>query len=181
MKFFDENFNKEDAFLYLVTIGLLCFLGWYFHLSQQQMISKIDYKLDHINTEEIKILEAAKMRYEFAGKVLISNSTRINLSFLIGSVMCLLGTLLVIRKARMDSFEASGSDNSKNLLFSIKTTSPGIVLAILGTVILICSIAIKDEYYITDNDSITDGIVSNQNDNQDENKGLEGNEEVWNY
>ena len=160
MSFFHKNFNKEDLLLYVITICLLCFLGWYFNKSQEQLISSIDYRLDHIKTENIQILEAAKMRYEFSGKVLISNSTRTNLSFLIGSVMCLLGTLIIIRKARVDTLEASGGD--EKLSFSIKTTSPGVFLALLGTVILIFSITFKDKYTITDNDSIRENIDQNQ-------------------
>ncbi len=177
MSFFDKNFNKEDLFLYVITICVLIFLAWYFHISQQQLISSIDYKLEHINADKIQILEAAKMRYEFAGKVLISNSTRINLSFLIGSIMCLLGTLIVIRKARVDNLEASGGN--ENLSFSIKTSSPGIFLAILGTLILTFSIAFKDEYSITDNDSRTEPINYKKT-HQNEKTEPTGEEDVWN-
>jgi hypothetical protein len=118
------------------------------------------------------------MRYEFAGKVLISNSTRINLSFLIGSIMCILGTMIVIRKARVDTLEASGGD--ENISFSIKTTSPGIFLALLGTIILICSIVFKDEYNITDNDSFKESINSTQKLHQNEKKEPTGKEDFWN-
>lgn len=175
MSFFNKNFNKEDLLLYIITICLLFFLGWYFKSTQEQLVSSIDYRLDHIKTEEIKILEAAKMRYEFAGKVLISNSTRTNLSFLIGSIMCLLGTLIIIRKARVDTLEASGGD--ENLSFSIKTTSPGIFLAVLGTMILIFSITFKDKYTVTDNDSIQENTHLNQQENGK--KEPTGNEINW--
>lgn len=180
MSFFDEQLTKEDFLLYVIVSCLSIFLGWYLFNSQEELLSTIDYRMDHIKTEEVKVLEAAKMRYEFAGKVLISNSTRINLGFLVGSVMCLLGTILEIKKARVELLEASGGDNKKNISFSFKTNSPGIFLALLGTLIITLSIVVKDKYQITDNDYIKRNMSNSEVQQANDKVGVTGNEPIWN-
>ena len=115
------------------------------------------------------------MRYEFASKILLSNTSKSNLGFLIGATLCLLGSLFIIRKSKVDIIEANGS-NKQLLNFSIKTTSPGIFIVFMGTLLLFISIISKNKYNIKDNDQ----WVNSQSQTNHKDGGLTGNENYWN-
>lgn len=166
--------HKEDIFLYMATICILCFLGWYFHISREHIKDAVSYNLEGTQVVRTDYLLASKMRYDFALKILLSNSTRTNLSFLIGSVLCLVGSMFVIRRSRIDNFEASGEVPSKSISLSLKTSSPGVLLSLFGTIIIIFSIIIKDKYNVVDNSH------HKQEKKAPNNEGLTGHEDFWN-
>ncbi|MBL7731259.1 MAG: hypothetical protein JNM88_08785 [Chitinophagaceae bacterium] len=85
------------------------------------------------------------MKYEFASKVLAANSMRNNMSFLIGAFLCVLGTMIVVRRLR-DSIEVGAGQGDAG--FSVKTSSPGILLSLIGGVLIILSVIMKDKYNV---------------------------------
>jgi hypothetical protein len=148
MAFFDNNFRKEDLFLYLVALGLLIFTGYYFSQSINELGTAIKYDSSRLPAEYTVLFETSKMRYDFGSKVLLSNAVRTNMSFLLGTIMCLLGTMVVVRRI-MTELDAAVKTPEKSEL-SLKTSSAGLVLAFLGTAIIITAVTAKDRYNIND-------------------------------
>lgn len=148
MPFFDTNFRKEDLFLYLVALGLLIFTGYYFTQSIRQLQTAIQYDSNRLPADYAVLFETAKMRYEFGSKVLLSNAVRTNMSFLLGTIMCLLGTMIVVRRIRVE-MDATIKTMDKSE-FSLKTSSAGLTLVFLGTLLIIVAVTFKDKYNITD-------------------------------
>ena len=148
MPFFDNNFRKEDLFLYLVALGLLIFTGYYFTQSIMELRTAIQYDSSKLPADYTVLFETSKMRYDFGSKVLLSNAVRTNMSFLLGTIMCLLGTMVVVRRI-MTELDASVKTPEKSEL-SLKTSSAGLVLAFLGTAIIITAVTAKDRYNISD-------------------------------
>lgn len=147
MAFFDRSFRKEDLFLYLVTLGLLIFLGYYFVQSRNSILSAVQFSRDKVPAEYNILFESSGMKYEFASKVLAANSMRNNMSFLVGTFLCVLGTMIVVRRLR-DSIEVGAQQGTGN--FSVKTSSPGIFLCLIGGVLIILSVILKDKYEVTE-------------------------------
>jgi cytochrome c biogenesis factor len=148
MSFFDKDFRKEDLFLYLVTLGLLIFTGYYFTQSIQQLQKAIQYDSSRLPADYAVLFETSKMRYDFGSKVLLSNAVRTNMSFLLGTIMCLLGTMVVVRKIRVEMDAGFKSPDKSE--FSLKTSSAGLTLAFLGVMLIIISVTSKDKYNISE-------------------------------
>jgi len=183
MAFFDKNFRKEDLFLYLVALGLIGYFAVYFHQSRAELLDNIWYDSGKITEEKYLILvEQSRMRYEFTSKVLLSNSIRSNMSFLVGTVLCVLGTMIVIRRVRGE-IEVGAGDADRSLSF--KSTSPGVFLAFMGSLIIIFSIAFKDKYEVSDGGFQTQEQVNPDDSHSDERynrmtgDSTQGNKKKW--
>lgn len=147
MAFFDKDFRKEDAFLYLVSLGLLIFLGWYFLQYRIGVSSQDIYGYGSLVAEKDMItVVTERMKYDFFTLVLFSNSLRSNMSFMIGALLCVLGTMIVIRRLRAE-VEFSVKEGSNNA-GTLKTSSAGVFITFLGTLIIIAAIIYKDKYEV---------------------------------
>lgn len=145
--FFNKDFRKEDLFLYVVALGLMVFFGYYFVQSREIATRVMDFDSKQVLTDRAYNFEVFRYKYDFATRALALNSMRNNILFMVGSILCLLGTMIVVRRLR-DSVEA-GLDHG-NVAFSFKTSSPGVYLAVLGFLLLLMPLVLKDEYSITE-------------------------------
>jgi hypothetical protein len=91
--------------------------------------------------------EVFRYKYDFATKALALNSMRNNVLFMVGSVLCLLGTMIVVRKLR-EPVEVGA--NNGGVSFTLKTSSLGVYLVLIGFLMLITPVLIKDHYAITE-------------------------------
>lgn len=141
--------QPEDLLLYIVSIGVLVFFGVYFSSILSDLTSTLTSR-QNINNELRKIPEVYQIeqRFIFASQVLISNSARNNMSFMIGSVLTILGAMIVIRRVKNETNSINAGNES--FKFNFATNSPGLIIAALGCIIIVFSIAYKDNYSITD-------------------------------
>ena len=155
-KGFFSDITIEDVVLYIVMIGVLLFMGSFLN-KQSELISS---PLTELNTNErldFTKLTAVQLRYDFASRVLVTNTGRSNLSFLIGSILCILGGLIIVRRVRTESSSLSGG--SENLKLSLQSNSPGLIVVVIGAIIVCFSIYFKDKYEMRDGPA---GSVSSQ-------------------
>lgn len=141
----------EDVFLYIVTACLVFFFAWQSVSSQRELLDIVKTESKRIPEEQAYLFEAGKIRYEFAGKVLAANAVRTNMSFLIAIILCMMGTMLVVRQVR-DDVELSVK-SKENVEGGLKTTLPGVMMIVLGTVIIIVCFVFRDQYSIEDKDT----------------------------
>ncbi|HEX2188407.1 MAG TPA: hypothetical protein VHG51_05885 [Longimicrobiaceae bacterium] len=93
-------------------------------------------------------------RYQHAAASTFSNAARTNVAFLVGTIISLTGCLVIVRRVRETPVEASW-DAGTALRSRLTTSSPGIVLASLGTVIIVSTIFADDSVVVED-----DGVTS---------------------
>lgn len=148
MKEFFSGFTFEDILLYLTMIGVLVFFGYYLD-HQSNLISKPLTEMNEISSKEFLQLSSTQLRYDYASRVLLTNTSRNNLSFLIGSILCILGSLIIVRRVRTETNTLNAK--SINLKLSLQSNSPGLIMVFLGTVIILSSIYFKDKYEMSDN------------------------------
>lgn len=149
MAFFTNDFRKEDLFIYFVIFGLMgaCFFFFYesFERLEQQVVAP------KVASEDVRyqaLLEYHAMRYNFTGNALISNASRSYMGFFLGTILCLLGAMIVIRRLRTEPTELGTGESLGG--FKIRSSSPGLIIASLGTIIIVASLIWKDKYNITD-------------------------------
>ncbi len=139
--------SKKDKFLY--SFGVLTFAFFCFVIVNAQNALREDIKS---NVTEIRsqkpLLAPTFLRYELAGKILLVNSSRKNIAFLIGTLMTVFGSLLVISK--IESYIDANVDTFDKAKIKITTTSPGVFIVFLGTVIILVTIFMKDSYKVED-------------------------------
>ncbi len=147
MKVFNKDFTVEDVVLYIFGVSVMVIVGLFLVQAQEQLEIKIVHDGAAVNEAggidgNIRITQ---LKYKFASKILLSNSTRKNIAFLVGTLLAILGCMIIIRGVRDSPFE--GEVNAfERAKVKIKASSPGIVVVLCGTLILILSVVIKDEY-----------------------------------
>ncbi len=87
-------------------------------------------------------------RYHQANVLLMARIWTRYLCFVTGMILCLVGASFILGKIEQAETVVDG----KNPLvdFSIKTSSPGLVLALLGTVLMMTSVLVHNEIKVTD-------------------------------
>ena len=137
----------KDIILYIIGISTFVYVSLILSNTQARLEKSIS---DVSKTEYNSIqLEQTKIRYEYSSKILLSNSTRKNIAFLIGTMMIILGTILVISK--IESTIDTKITTLENAKFNLTTTSPGVFVIFLGTIIVITTILKSDTYNFKDN------------------------------
>jgi hypothetical protein len=96
-------------------------------------------------------------RYDHAAAVLLANSARNNTGFLVGTMLAFLGCLIVIRRVRDTAFEAS-ADSAEVVKASLKASSPGIILATLGTAVILTTLISRDKSGVEDVGIVMPGV-----------------------
>ncbi len=149
----------EDILLYVIIAGVFIYLGFYFvgisdDLNAQILSGRTKLKDYPATPEMIQII----LRYDFGNNVLVSNSARINMSFMIGSVLAVLGGLIIVRRVKTEANKASGGN--EHFKFDFSSNSPGLAVCALGVVIICLSIVYKDKYSMTDSNGNTDAFMN---------------------
>ena len=70
------------------------------------------------------------------------------LSFVTGMILCMVGASFILGKIEIASSTIDGK--TPQLDFSIKTASPGIILAAFGTILMLTSVLVHNEIKVTD-------------------------------
>ncbi len=147
----DQKKNTwEDITLYLLCFTLVIFLGFYFYTMPDKnktdgiATSAIYKDLEIVNghsdaSNYLKAqLQLIHRRYDFANNVAKSNVLLKYVAFLVGTLLTVLGTSVVIRGVRNSTTNLEGGNGSAKISFSI--ASPGVVVVVSGTLIILFSI-----------------------------------------
>lgn len=87
-------------------------------------------------------------RYHQANVLLMARIWTRYLSFVTGMILCLVGASFILGRIELTTSEIDGK--TQFLDFSVKTSSPGIILAVLGTVLMLTSVLVHNEIKVTD-------------------------------
>jgi hypothetical protein len=109
-----------------------------------------EQQLEFARWQTIARLEghAIYRRYHQASLVLMSRVWIIYLGFVTGMILALVGAAFILGKIR-EPTSALGADSAV-WKFSITSASPGLILAVLGTVLMVTTMAIRAEVDVTD-------------------------------
>ncbi|MCF0039765.1 hypothetical protein [Dyadobacter fanqingshengii] len=149
-------------FVYLSTVQLNNFSKEINNYKSSELdkvfVNKSDSSLHRLVTESpelSKLYLLAKMeeqlmnkRYSQGGVLLISRLYTKYLGFFTGMILAIVGAVFIISKLseEQSSLTASGTNASLSLV----STSPGIIFAVLGTVLMLSTILSQTEIQITD-------------------------------
>jgi len=142
--------SKKDVLLYIIGISVFIFISIILTRTQVSLQQNIIYQKEILNKSPH--LEQTLLRYDFLSKVLLSNATRKNIAFLIGTMMIVLGTILII--SRIESSINANMDTFEKAKFQITTSSPGVFVVLLGTIIVITTV-LKSDFYEFKDEPIT--------------------------
>jgi hypothetical protein len=148
---FNKDFTIEDVMLYVFGIGIMVFLGFFLIQAQEQLNLQVpnNTKGNCVENSRDPNVQITQLKYDYAGKILLSNSTRKNIAFLVGTILAIFGCMIVIRGVRESPIEGELSAFEKAKI-KVKTSSPGIFIVLCGCVIVALSIFVKDKYDIQD-------------------------------
>ena len=173
----------EDIFLYAILLCVIGFSSWFLYNTQTEFEKNLPKKTtdnNHIYLEALdkEIAPSAtpekdsvvsrfdknylaylqsqanlnKNRYDLGSQILIANTTRKNIGFLIGTLLCLIGCIVIVRRIRNMSIEAEG--NAAGQQFKFLTASPGVLLTLFGSAIILATIIRVDKVEVTDYDPL---------------------------
>ena len=89
-----------------------------------------------------------RQRYHQANVLLMARIWTRYLSFVTGMILCLVGSSFILGK--LETSETTVEGKSEAGEFSIKSTSPGIILSVLGTVLILTSVLVHNDIKVTD-------------------------------
>lgn len=158
-----NTITAEEIILYCLTLIILIGLSFYFwhilsstaqpHESAfiKEDVSGLKISSDKIPANEQLRLEWMKAqlqivskRYELASRLNVTYAYVKYISFVVGAVLCLLGTIIIFKGVRPSPIEA-GMSTDQQIRFKISTSSPGAFMTFLGTAIIITSITFRGE------------------------------------
>lgn len=95
-------------------------------------------------------LEAYAMqhRYQHSSLILMSRAWIIYLGFLTGMIMAMVGAAFILGKIQESESQLAAKGAAGELSF--KSSSPGLVMGVLGTVLMICTMVIRADVTVTD-------------------------------
>jgi hypothetical protein len=163
-----DAFTREDGVLYVFCFLLLGFIAAYFlHVGQQtneDILSPLDQEMvrsfklknppDSLReTTQTNFLKAQLLlvyqRYEFSNRFARTNSYIRFISFLVGTLVTLLGMMVVIRGVRETPFNLN-LDSPQRIALKLQASSPGLILACAGTLIIMATILKTSEANLQD-------------------------------
>jgi hypothetical protein len=171
----DIKFTKEDALLYVFCALLLIFVGVFFWRTQSKLedsLMKEWQKTEAVapaiaatpdpNPDGAPALQSAQYaaylrtqemissrRYQHGARILLTTSTRKNTGFLVGTMLALLGCIIVVRRVRKMPITADFAASERAKLRVI-TSSPGVFVTLLGALIILSTIIRYDSFEIAD-------------------------------
>ena len=152
-------------------IGTIVILAFFFFIISVIQLNKLQTKIENkpsLNLEEvIKKMDINKSdlekkwqllanlelfsiqnRYHQANILTMSRIWLIYLGFITGMVLSFMGAVFIIGKITVDPIEIEASDKHRN--YMLKTTSPGLVLAVLGTALMVITLVSKSKIEVND-------------------------------
>lgn len=160
---------REDLILYAFVSMFILLLGGFFlyvTLQQQTALANENIEFSELASSAttpdqyfLKIQAAVALRrFQYAAASSFSNAARANVAFLIGTIMALTGCLFVIRRVP-DSPVNARVDSGENVRFRIAMSSPGLVLATLGTAIIVITILSHDSVKLREGGITFPGMI----------------------
>ena len=149
-------------FFFLTTFGQMAYLHWTIVQSPSvdinpsagvELLGSAETFADRWNARELEVrsrMEAylITQRYHQASVQLMAGLWTRYLGFITGMILALVGASFVLGKLREPAQKLDGKFSMIDL--SLRTTSPGIILAVLGVILMFATITDKDNYKITD-------------------------------
>ena len=174
----DETIHPEDRTLYFIACLVLLILTGFFASSRLTLTHRLNTLSTSLHngaetlaTEDPAFREVALLvtqlrlnaaRYDYASALAMVRAQRTETGFLIGAVLALLGTVVVVRGVR-DSPVDIEAETSRVWRLKLATSSPGIVLAVLGVAVVVTCLLIDPQVKVTESplrlSSAGDGIA----------------------
>jgi hypothetical protein len=92
--------------------------------------------------------DAMQLRYRNVNAVLLLRTWTRNMGFLVGMVLALVGAFFILGKLKVDPTEVSGE--GAGFKVAVASSSPGIVLALLGTALMAITLVVKFDFEVGD-------------------------------
>lgn len=120
------------------------------------------YNEDQVRWEALAILEAQALnrRYTHARILLIETIWKRFLGFITGMILALIGATFVLGKLQ----EPASDLNAEGFgwKFGMGTASPGLMLAVLGTALMLSTIVVKNEITVNDGTAYLQSVVTSK-------------------
>lgn len=171
-----------SIFFFIVTLGQLAFLQWnILHsppielgplLSDELSGGEIEfeelYRLRRLELLAALESDIAEKRYYHNGVMIMSGLWLRYLGFLTGMILAMIGASFILGKMHEPEQEVEGKFSQ--LSMSLRTTSPGIILAVLGVILMFTTLVDKDEFELNNPNIYMSqtGIVSEADVGQEE-------------
>lgn len=112
--------------------------------------NQLDHQLKIIQWKTLATLDehTLNQRYHQANVLLMARIWTRYLCFVTGMILCLVGASFILGKIEQKETTLDGKNRVVD--FSIKTSSPGLVLALLGTVLMMTAVLVHNEIKVTD-------------------------------
>lgn len=92
--------------------------------------------------------EAMNKRHDHAKTIIFARMWTRYVGFITGMILAIVGAVFILGKLQEESSELSGETSL--IKFSLKSASPGIILAMLGTILLLTTLAVNFETKVED-------------------------------
>jgi hypothetical protein len=150
------------AFFFLVTFGQISYLHWsifrsppvqFDSASSQALVASTNRFDDLYRYRQFEVRAAmeryiVEKRYHQISVQLMSGLWLRYLGFITGMILALVGASFILGKLRLSEQTLEGKYSDLSL--SLRTTSPGIVLAVLGAILMFATLVDRDSYNVTD-------------------------------
>ncbi|MCC6499215.1 MAG: hypothetical protein IT313_02995 [Anaerolineales bacterium] len=152
-------------FFFIVSFVQMAYLHWSILQSPpveidqsggETVLSSAESFADRLSARELEVrskMEAyiVSQRYHQASLLLMSGLWIRYLGFMTGMILALVGASFILGKLREPRTKIEGK--ASNATFSLLTTSPGIILAVLGAILVFATIMDKDAYEVKDSNT----------------------------
>lgn len=130
--------QREDYFLWFVITAVLTFVATYFWRFSTAATTGLNASIARLTCLQSEPDSCAPMYGHLLALTSLSAIlVRSNGAFLVGTLVCLIGCTIVLRRIRVDF---KGEGGSHGLGGRLATDSPGLVVAVLGAAILLATI-----------------------------------------
>lgn len=92
--------------------------------------------------------DAMSMRHQHINASLLMRTWTRYTGFLVGMVLALAGAFFILGRLREETSQLSGE--SGGLKFALVTSSPGVILAVLGSILMVAALFIKIDWEVQD-------------------------------
>jgi hypothetical protein len=106
--------------------------------------------VDFLQWKTLVLLEqdAMHMRYQQINATLLLRTWTRYTGFLVGMVLALVGAFFILGRLREETSQLSGE--SGGFKFALVTSSPGVILAVLGTILMVVTLVVKFDFEVQD-------------------------------
>jgi hypothetical protein len=106
--------------------------------------------VDFLQWKTLVLLEqdAMNMRYQQINATLLLRTWTRYTGFLVGMVLALVGAFFILGRLREETSQLSGE--SGGFKFALVTSSPGVILAVLGTILMVVTLVVKFDFEVQD-------------------------------